>query len=1152
MKIIWINEISFTKEVKRLLLLMKITLIILFICIFQLQAVTSYGQNAELSMKMEEVSLSEIFNEIEEQSEFLFNYKDSDIGHVKAKVNIKNGNIEEVLTQALRNTNLSFSINDRHITIFKVPQTVKQTGKVITGNVKDDRGELLLGVSILIKGTPRGTVTDMDGNYSLEVPNDQAVLVFTYLGYKTKELSVAGKTKLDVVLMEDTQTLEEVVVVGYGTMKKENLTGAVAQLKGETLENRPVTNIAQALQGTVANLNISSSSGGAPGVSQSLNIRGYSGFTLNDNGEISVSSQSPLIVIDGVQGGDLNSVNMDDVESISVLKDAASTAIYGSSAPHGVIIINTKKGKKNSKATITYGNNFGFAQPINLPKMMNSLVFANLYNEAADNANVSHPFTDENIQRIKDYQEGKLEYETIKDPSKDEYLTWTGNGNNDWFDIFFKNMSFSQKHNIGVSGGTDKMHYYVGAGYTQQGGLYEYGDDMFKRYNVRSNLSVQLTNWLSFNARIAYARSESDSPNTYADKTGGYMHQIARKWPTAPLYNPDGIYSYPSDIRLMEEGGRDKSTTDQAVLTGEFVVNPLAGWNITGNYTFDGDYINSSSHTKTLYRTAPSGTSFLYAGTSPNGFSRTTKKYQHHVINLFSSYEKQLDDHYFKIMAGYTQELYDNLELYGGNNFLYSDDLPSLSLTYGTSPSTKDAASQLAIRGVFGRINYNYKGKYLFEFNGRYDGTSRFLKDVRYKFYPGVSAAWVISKENFWKPIENYVNLLKFRISYASLGDQSFTSSYYPFYPTMPTTAPSGSNWIFTEGRLAYVKNPKLINPDLTWVTTTTVDVGMDLALLNNRLNVTFDWYKRSAKDFVGPSEVLPAIIGATLPPSNNSAMETKGFDLSVGWKDHIRDFSYGVNFVLSDYMSKITEYPNPTGLHTTWYKGKKVGEIWGYETAGYYTEETVGKGPDQSAIYANWTPGDIRYVDLNNDGKINWGDNTLANPGDKKIIGNTTPRFSYGLNLNVAYEGFDFSVFFQGVAKRDAWVGSNYFWGITGNQWSSSVFSVHTDRWTENTPYGYYPKYYMSGENSKNTQVQTKYIQNAAYMRIKNMQLGYAFPKSLISKIDFEKLRVYVSVENLATFTSMVDTIDPEFSASDGKLYPLQRTWSLGLNVTF
>lgn len=1154
---IWINETSFLKEVKRLLLLMKITLVILFICIFQLQAVTTYGQNTKLSMNLEAVSLREIFNAIESQSEFLFNYKDSDINQIKAKVNIKNGKIEDILAQALKNTNLSFSIDDRHISIFKVSQVVKKTGKVITGNVKDSKGEILLGVSILIKGTSRGAVTDIDGNYSIEVPDDQAVLVFTYLGYKTKEQSVSGKMILNVVLMEDSQALDEVVVVGYGTMKKENLTGAVTQLKGDVLESRPVTNITQALQGTVANLNISSSSGGAPGASQSINIRGYTGFGVDGSGNMVAKSQSPLIVIDGIQGGDLDAINMDDVESISVLKDAASTAIYGSSAPYGVIIINTKKGKKDKKATISYNNNFGFAQPINMPKMLNSLDFANIYNESADNAGVARPFTEENIQRIKDYQAGILKDETIPNPSgTDDWLTWTGNANNDWFDVFFKNLSFSQQHNIGVSGGSEKSNYYVGLGYNQKNGMYNFGDDVYKRYNIRTNLSTNMTQWLTFNVRGAYSRSATDSPNTYSGKTGGnYMHQISRKWPTAPVKNPDGHYSYPSDIPLQNDGGRSKGTTDQAILTGEFVVTPLKGWNFTTNYTYDGTYINNSDHVKTLYVTNPSGAETLYSGTSPNSFSRTNYKNQHHIVNLFSSYEKQLSSHYFKVMVGYTQELYDNLQQYSSNSYLYSDDVPSLSLTYGTTPSIRDDASQLAIRGGFGRFNWNYKEKYLLELNGRYDGTSRFLKDVRYKFYPGVSAAWVLSKEAFWKPVESYVNTLKLRVSYGTLGDQSFTSSYYPFYPSMSTTAPASSNWLFNNGKQAYVSYPGLINPNLTWITTSTIDFGVDMAFLGNRLNFVLDWYKRSAKDFVGPAEVLPSIIGASSPQTNNSAMETKGFDLSLNWRDHIGEFNYGVNLVLSDYMSEITKYPNPTGLNTTWYKGRKVGEVWGYETVGsFLSAEEVAAAPSQKKIYSTWTPGDIRYKDLNGDNVIDWGDNTLQKPGDKKVIGNTTPRFSYGLNLNADYKGFDFSIFFQGVAKRDASFdnGTNIFWGIVGSQWQSSLLTTHTDRWTEENPNGYFPKFYLSGQNSKNLQTQTRYLQNAAYMRIKNMQIGYNLPKSLISKINFEKIRIYTSVDNLATFTSLMDNIDPEFSASDGKLYPLQRTWSVGVNVTF
>jgi TonB-linked SusC/RagA family outer membrane protein len=1029
-------------------------------------------------------------------------------------------------------------------------------GKKVSGTVVDMQDEPVTGASVVEKGANNGTTTGLKGEFSLTV-SDNAILKISYLGFETQELALNGQTHIHVILKEDTQMLDEVVVVGYSTIKRENLTGAVSQIRGERLENRSVTNVQQALQGTVANLNIISSSGGAPGSTPSINIRGYTGLG---------TSQSPLVVIDGIQGGDINSVNMTDVESISVLKDAASAAIYGSSAPYGVIIINTKKGKGKQRPTITYNNNIGFKQSINLPTMMNSLDWANGFNEAAANAGRSPIFDDEAMGRIKDYQAGKITDETIKNPTagKDEWYAWDkGNANNDWFKIYYKDYSFSQQHNVGVSGGGNHSNYYVGLGYTQQDGMYNYGDDTYKRYNARTNLSSDLKKWLTFNFRSAFARHAYDTPNTYSNTTGGnYMHQIGRKWPTIPLRNPDGFYSSASNIRMHSEGGRNKEMNDIAALSGEFIIRPLEGWDITGNYSYEGKYYNLSNHVKTIYGVLPSGNRTPESGL-PNSFSRSTYKYQHHTVNAFSSYEKQLGGHYFKVLGGYTQELYDNMAFSAGNSYLYSDNLPSLSLMYGTSPSVSDLSDtrQLAIRGGFGRINYNYQEKYLIEFNGRYDGTSRFMKDVRFKFYPGLSAAWVPSKEAFWEPVEEYVNLLKIRVSYGQLGDQGFTSNYYPFYPSLSTGRPTSSNWMFSGGRESFISNPGLINPNLTWITATTIDLGGDFGFLNDRLNISFDWYKRNADDFVGPSEALPSILGTSAPQANNAALETRGFDLTLGWRDHINDFSYGINAVLSDYKGKVIRYPNPTKLLSSWYAGENMGDIWGYETVGLFqNEDEISKAADQSKINANkWQTGDVHYADLNKDGKIDWGENTVNKPGDKRIIGNSTPRYSFGLNMNGEYKGFDLNLFLQGIGKRDLWVGSNsnYFWGIDGrgDEWQASLFTIHKDRWSESNPKGYYPRYYMNSQMSKNTQAQTRYLQNAAYLRIKNIQLGYSLPASLIHKIDFQKVRIFVNVENPATFTKLVKTIDPEFSANDvytGKIYPLQRTWACGVNITF
>ena len=1110
--------------------------------------VNAFGQKQRVTltdMGKKSITLKEAFTQIEKQTDLSVDYAGSNIDDSRKLTTIpKSGELQDVMDDLLKGTGCECVYQDGHVIIRPVaPQRQgKGKGETAQGIVVGEDGLPIIGASIRVKGTTTGVITGIDGDFRLADVKRGDVIEVTYVGYLTQSIAWKGQA-LDIVLKEDAEMLDEVVVIGYGTQKKVNLTGAVSTVNQKALENRPVTKITQALQGTVANLNISSSNGGAPGATQSINIRGYSGLG---------TTSSPLIVIDGIQGGSLDYLDPDDVESISVLKDAASASIYGSSAPFGAILITTKRGAKNQKARITYSNSFRFAQPINLPKMANSLDFANIFNEGADNAGVTRPFTEENLQRIRDYQAGLMTDETIPDPTRDAWLTWYGNANNDWFDIYFKDVSFGQQHNIGVSGGTDKTNYYVGAGYNQTGGLYDFGDDVYKRYNVRANLSTEITKWLNFSLRTTFSRASSDTPNTYASKTGGnYMHQIARKWPTAPLRNPNGEYSYPSDIRLMTEGGRSKGETDKAVLTGEFVIKPLPGWDITANYTFDGTYYNSSDHIRTLYVTNPSGSTMLYSGTSPNSFSRTSRKVQRHVINAFTSYEKSVKKHYFKVMVGFMQELYDYLQQSASNSNLYSDDLPSLTLTYGTSRSIGDNAYQLATRAGFGRINYNYDEKYLLEFNARYDGTSRFLKDERFKFFPGVSAGWVISRENFWEPIADIVNHTKLRVSYAVLGDQS-AMGYYPFYPSMGTTAPTGSNWIFADGREAYVTNPGLVNTDLTWISTATMNFGIDLAFLNNRLNASFDWYKRTGKNYVGPSRRLPAILGTTLPNTNDSEIQTTGWEVTLGWRDQIRDFNYSVNFVLSDYTGKVTKYTNPTGLHTTWYEGKKMGEIWGYETYGLFKDEAeIASAPSQSKISANWYPGDVRYVDLDGNGEIDWGDNTLENPGDQRIIGNTTPRYQFGLNLQADYKGWDFGLFFQGVGKRDAWISSNIFWGMTGGQWQSCVLTTHLDRWTEDNPNGYFPRYYLSSEGDKNMQYQTGYLQNAAYIRLKNLQVGYSIPKKLLSKINIERLRVFVSVDNLATISSMPESIDPEFSASDGKVYPLQRTWSVGLNLT-
>ncbi|WP_316814496.1 TonB-dependent receptor [Pedobacter nyackensis] len=1140
---------------------MKLTVVLLITTFMQVSAI---GFAQKITYQKKNASLKEILNEINKQTGYSIVWSAKKVKNLKMlDVDFKNASLDEVLETCLKNQALTYAIEDNVLVIrakeksiwenlFNVMNFIDLKGKVV-----DENGLPLPGANVKVKGGTNGAVTDASGSFTLKGVSQGNIIQVSFLGYVSQEVEVKGNNNIVVRLVALETKLDDVVVVAYGSQKKTRLTGAVAQISGKDLQDRPVARLSQALQGQVANLNITQGTmGGAPNSTQSLNIRGYTGFN---------TAGGPLIVVDGIQGGDINSINPDDVESISVLKDAASAAIYGSSAPYGVILIVTKKGSKDKAPTISYNNNISMGEIINLPEMVNSLDFANIYNEAFINAQRAPFYSEATIQRIKDYQSGVLTTETIKnpDPARNEYLSWnSGNANNDWFKVYYKDRAYSQQHNMSVAGGSASSSYFIGAGYNGRAGMYNYGDDKYKRYNLRANLSSDVTPWLTFNLRGTFSRQLFNSPNLYAGQTGGgdqaYMHQIARKFPTVAVRNPDGRFSNESNILLHEEGGRNDQTTDQGLLSGELNFKLAKGWTASANYTFDARYYDQTSHLKTLFTFLPDGSQATIGGTTPNSFGRYNERTQHEVVNVFSQYEKQLDDHYFSILGGYVSDYLGFQSYSASNSNLYSDNIPSLSTSYGTTPSLSDLVRKISSQGAFGRFNYNYKEKYLLELNARYDGTSRFLEDVRWKVYPGVSAGWNVDKESFFEPVKKYINSLKFRGSYGELGDQVFLDAnapnYYPFYPNLGTARATSNSWLFGGAQQASVSLPGLINEQLTWITSSTLNLGVDAAFLNNRLNGSFDWYIRKATDFAGPSAALPALLGTNPPTVNNSAIKTKGWELTLSWRDKIGEVNYGVKALLSDYTGKVTRYPNPTGLLNTFYEGLDMNEIWGYSTVGLFqSAEEVTGAPSQSLISTEqWKPGDVRYADLNGDGKIGPGASTLADPGDRKVIGNSTPRYSYGLTADANWNGFDMLVFVQGVGKRDAAIGGNYFWGIVGDEWQSSLFTTHLDRWTPETPNGYYPKFYMDSENNKNTQTQTRYLQNAAYLRVKNVQLGYTLNKNLVDRIKLGKVRFYFSIENLATFTKFTKALDPELTMSSGKVYPLQRSYSAGLNVTF
>jgi TonB-linked SusC/RagA family outer membrane protein len=1149
---------------KRIFKIMKITLIQLVLMAITIN--TGYAESvyeqgplgARVSISIKNGNIKSVLQSIEKQVDVTFSYHKE---VVSSKVNInaefKNETLGEVLRKILEPRNIEFQvlrnnqiILNKYGSLGNVQNTdegaVMMDENDLRGKVVDEGGIPLIGVSVTNKNTKKGAITDADGNFSIQADLGD-VLAFSYMGFTSQEEKVSSNNTLKIVLKSETQLMQEVIVVGYGTQKKVNLTGSVTQIDSKVLKDRPITRLSQGLQGAIGGLNITSS-GGAPNATQKINIRGFTGLG---------TSGSPLIVIDGIQGGDINAINASDVESISVIKDAAASAVYGSSAPYGVILIKTKQGKKGQAVSVTYNSNLTVDSPLGVPKMLNSLDFAKIYNQSALNGGGSPFFSQDAIDRMKAYQNGTLATETMASPTGDSWLNWgAANGNNDWFKIYFKDHSMSQQHNLGITGATENSSYYVGLGYNEKEGMYRYGNDAYRRYNIRTNLSSKVNSWLTFNFRGAYSQDRLNTPSTYAGKTGGnFMHQIGRKHPNLALYTPNGGISDESDILLMRDGGRFIETKDKPVLTGEIVTKFTKNWNATVNYTFDGEFNNQTNHTKTLFTAMPSGTLQAISGTAPNSFSRSSSKNQKAIVNAFTNYDFAINKHSFKLLGGYVQELTTYTSLYGYNTNLYSDKIPSISTTYGATPSVSDGSSKLAVQGYFGRLNYSYDDKYLLEVTGRRDGSSRFLKEVRWKTYPGVSIGWNVNKENFWTGgLANVVNTLKFRGSYGSLGDQAADLlGNYPFYPSLGTVAPNSSNWFFGPNRQPYVNTPGLVDPSLTWITATTTNFGVDATFLNNRLTANFDMYTRKMSDYIGPAQELPSVLGTSAPRTNSAAMETKGFELTLSWRDNIGEFKYGLRGVLSDYTGRVTKFPNPDKLINNWYEGEQMGNIWGYKTDRYFTAADDLANVKQFNL-SNWSPGDIKYQDLNGDGKVDWGNDKVGDTGDRVVIGNSTPRYSYSLFTDASWKNFDFSLFLQGVGQRDYFTGSNMFFGVTGSEWQSSLFTEHLDRWSEDNPNGFFPKSYIGGSgNWRNTEAQTKYLVNAAYMRIKNLQIGYTLPESIVRKANIQKLRFYVSIDNLATFTKMDDhsALDPENAFDDAKVYPLQRSFSMGINLT-
>ena len=1162
------------KNAKRIII---IRILLLFSGLLCFSAYSS-AQNKQLNIQANNMSIKDIFKSIESQTDYTFTYNDTQIDvNQKVTGNYRNADVTNVLDQVLKGTGIAYKIQGQRIIL--TPEPAKngaktQQGLRVSGAVVDNNGEQLPGVSVILKGSTEGTVTGANGEFDITVPSDASVLQFQFMGFKTQEVKVGNQQMINVSMQEDMQALKEVVVVGFGTQRKVDLTGSVGVATAKDLDSRPVQNAVQALQGIVPGLNIVQNQGQTDiSSSPTINIRGTG--TIGQG-----SNAAPLILIDGMEG-DITAINPQDIESISVLKDAAASAIYGSRAPFGVILVTTKHGK-SGKVTVNYNNAFKWSSPQHLPQPMDSYNFALYVNAAQENAGAGPYFDAAWLQRIQDFQAGKL-----INPANGLPMTsiaignrWGdydgGNDNVDWYKAVYKSSVPSEEHNLSVSGGNETTQYYVSGNFLDQSGLMRFGDNHFNRYAATGKITTKFAPWGTLSYSTRWIRENYVRPT---QMNGDLFQDLGRQgWPLLPLYDPNGyLMSAPSYALPLRDGGSTNQQSDWLYQQASLVIEPIKGWKTTGELNYRTQYDLYHMDWQETYNHDINSNPVPYS--TYTGVQEGSDNANYLNPNLYSEYSKTINDNYFKVLVGVQSEFYNYRNIGALQQGIIVPSLPTINTSSGMDatgvaqpPVVGGGYDKWANIGFFGRLNYNYKERYLFEANLRYDGTSRFRQDHRWVASPSVSVGWNIAQESFWKPLENTIGEFKLRASIGNLANQN-TSGYYPTYVQLPLGT-GNSNFLINGTRTSTAWMPSLVSTSLTWEQVQTWNVGADLALLKNRLTASFDVYTRYTNNMVGPGVDLPVTLGTGVPVTNNTDMKTNGFEVQIGWSDRLSNgFAYSIKASLANSKSIVTKYPNPTGSLSTYYDGEKLGEIWGYSTMGIAKTDqemqdhlaTLPNG-GQNALGSNWKAGDIMYADLNGDGKIDWGAWTLTDHGDCKIIGNSSPQFPVGLDLNASWKGLDIRAFFQGILKRDYFANSYFFWGAYswGMWWSSALVPQENYfRGDPNDPMGqnlnaYYPRpIYGDG---KNQQTQTRYLLNAAYLRLKNLQLGYTLPATWTEKAGIQKLRFYLSGENILTFTKMPAMFDPETidggtsnsGATAGNGYPLSKVFAFGLSLTF
>ncbi len=1134
----------------------KLHFLLFLLMIFCVQVVT-FAQTNKVSLNFENASIEKVLKSIEKQTSYHFSYRNAVLdSNKKVSINMQNATVSEVLNKIFQGQDITFEIVSPTSIIItdKLSKSNANEGKAktISGIILDSNGEPVIGATVLIEGSTIGTTSDFDGKFNIQAA-PQNNLIVSYIGFKTQKVQVKNNTQLNISLKEDNEILDEVVVVGYGTQKKQNLTGATVTVNmDKVLGDRPISSVSTALRGAVPGLQVNNGNG-EPGSSNKWTIRGATG-TINGNGG------TPLVLVDNVEM-DVDMLNPNDIETVTILKDAASSAIYGARAAFGVILITTKKGAKDESFNINFNANWAASTPMNLPKKANPLEVVQMYKNIGDYSGSQN--LDKWLNLINDYNSNPGKYPTgaiMGSVEEGDAGIKYSLAETDMINDMMSSYGFQQMYDVSADGGNKNMSYRMSLGYVDEDGILISDKDSYKRYNISGYITSNAKSWIKPELDFKYTNSKKTLPETNANY-GIWGGAVAfPSYYSVGSAEVDGtMYDYNTPANFIKNSYATSIKRDNIRLTGRITLTPLKNWNIVGEYTLDKNFYGKKSFNP-IYTYIRCQDDVLEQSTTEASsvYKVISENTDYNSFNLFSTYSFTLADaHDIKLMAGFSQESYLWEQNISSKTNMINQSMPSISGGVG-EVNADDNFSEYTLRSGFFRANYSYKDRYLFEMNGRYDGSSKFPTSSRFGMFPSFSAAWRISQEKFMKGTEKFMDNLKLRVSYGTIGNQNINP--YQWLPGMNIRT---STWYVNGAYVYTLDTPDLVSNSFTWEKVKTLDFGLDAAFLNNRLFLTFDWYSRQTNGMLAQGSQKPSTLGSPAPLENVANLETKGWELSLSYNGNInKDIDFNLGFSLYDSRTKITKYDNIAGLLSQYYEGQYIGEIWGYETDRYYTSNdfnadgTLKEGIPHVDGYSNPNPGDILYVDYDNNGIIDKGQNTLEKPGDRKIIGNSTPRFQYGITGNVNYKNFSLSFLLQGVGKRDLWISNELFWPWYDEY--STLMSSQLDYWTENNTDAYFPRVYDRAKKntSANRLCQTKYLQNGAYLSIRNITLSYKMPKKWLKPVNIAAASVFVSGENLATFDHLPNGLDPEAeldrAGARGWTYPYLRKWSAGVKVKF